>query len=107
MKIPRGVSPKLDQFKDRKNLKRKLVVGTTIVVVGGAYIWHRRKLDETITQLEFLSQSAVQDTMWTSFDEGVKYGLALAKQTAETAGDYAFSAFDKADRAAIMHTTPA
>lgn len=82
-------------------LSTKVKVGVTLGVVAAAYVWHRRVLDATIT----LSQAAVQDTMWGSFDEGVRYGLQLAKESAAAvtkageattkASEYAFGAFDK------------
>lgn len=79
--------------------RRKLILGTTVVVLGGLYIWHRRVLDHTIT----LSQAAVADTMWRSFDEGVRYGLRLTKEIGieaaeniKSGSEYAFGVFDKA-----------
>lgn len=76
----------------------KVLAGTAAVVVVVGYIWHRRVLDNTIT----LSQLAVQDTMWRSFDEGVRYGVQLSKevgfeaaQAVKSGSEYAFGAFDR------------
>ncbi len=73
-------------------------IGTALIVVGGLYLLHHRKLNSAVALVEDMSQAAVQDTMWSSFDEGVKYGIKLAKQSAEDAkeiGQYAFGAFDR------------
>jgi hypothetical protein len=100
--------PTLEECKARKRLIKKAKLGAAVVVVGGAYVWHRRKLDAVIT----MSQNAVQDTMWGSFDEGIRYGIQLCKDlgdavSAETlnnavsaqdlkdASQYAFGAFDR------------
>ncbi len=83
--------------------KKKVKIGAVVVVAGGLYVLHRRKLDSVITMMLEQSQAAVQDSMWTSWDEGVKYGLDLAMSNNEIAKDlkevtkkYAFDAFDKA-----------
>lgn len=56
-------------------LRRKLILGGIGVVVLGAYALHRKKVDSILA----MSQSAVEETMWASYDEGIKYGLSLAK----------------------------
>lgn len=59
-----------------KNLtkEQKMQVGIVASLAVFAYVLHRKKLDEVIT----LSQAAVSDTMWASYDSGIKYGFELA-----------------------------
>ncbi len=91
----------MNEFK--KSVKRiasdnQFKIGTALIVVGGLYLLHHRKLNAAVALVEDMSQAAVLDTMWSSYDEGIKYGLALAKETAEGAkeiGQYTFGAFDK------------
>lgn len=76
-------------------LRRRLILGGVVAVAGGAYFLHRRRISTVIDVM----QDAAHETMWTSFDAGVKYGLELAKQgitDTREAGQYAFDAFDKA-----------
>lgn len=79
---------------DRKIiLSRKIKLGATVVVFGGLYVLHRRKLDAAIT----FFQEEMNMKYDEAFDAGIKYGLTLAKDTGIVqAGQYAFGAFDKA-----------
>lgn len=89
----------IEETRKKLTPSRKVKIGVGIGLVAVGYVLHRRKLDAVIT----LSQAAVQDTMWSSFDEGVRYGLELAKDVGLEAAEalksgknYAFGAFDKA-----------
>lgn len=87
----------IDSIKLNKKVKRNLILGGTLAVVAGAYIMHRGRMNAIIE----MHQAAVQDTMWSSFDEGVRYGITLVKDAAidgfakADLDQYAFGAFDK------------
>ena len=68
-------------------LRRQLILGTTVAVGVGLYAMHHKRVNTLLN----MHKEATYETMWSSFDEGVKYGLELAKQ----GGQYAFGAFDR------------
>lgn len=92
--------------KVKKNQKVRIALGAALVV--GIVVLERKRVNRIVEgfvmligETEELSQAAVQDTMWRSFDEGVRYGLTLAKEgvVALKEGEgsqYAFGMFDKA-----------
>lgn len=74
--------------------RRQLIAAVTIVVAAGLYAKHRKVVNAAINA----QQDLAFESMWSSFDEGVKYGLALAQEgvkDVKDAGQYAFSAFDR------------
>lgn len=74
--------------------RRQALLAGVIIVSAVAYAKHRKVVNAAIS----LQQDLAFESMWTSFDEGVKYGLSLAKegvQDVKDAGQYAFGAFDR------------
>lgn len=90
------------QTKRRLYLSSNIKIGAVVLVAGGLYVLHRRKMDAVITILSEQFQADIQEQAWTVFDQGVMYGLQIAcgpaedaKQIAKEGAKYAFSAFDK------------
>ena len=54
--------------------RTNLTVIGVVMVATGVYILHRGRINNVIE----LSQAAVQDTMWASYNSGIRYGLELA-----------------------------
>lgn len=72
-------------------LRRKLILGSTVAVAGGIYVLHRNAINAAISAQQDISF----DTAWSSYNEGIKYGLTLAKQGVTEVGPYLFDGFDK------------
>jgi len=102
----KNLSEALDDVEKRKKVGKTLVIVGTTMIVGSLYAKHRKVVNAAIS----VQQDLAFESMWTSFDQGVRYGLQLAKVAAETgkdalevakeAGDtigaeYGFGAFDK------------
>lgn len=56
--------------------KHQIQIATVVGIAAGAVIVHKLKVNQIIEQ----SREAVEWTMGNSFNEGVKHGLALAKE---------------------------
>lgn len=81
------------ELTEQKNFttKQKIKVGAVIGVVVIAYVFHRRKINAILT----VSEGSLQDTMWGSFDAGVRYGMelkAIEREIKDLGKEYAFDA---------------
>lgn len=61
---------------EKAELKRKVIIGLGAAAVVGIVILEKRRVDRLIE----MSQAAVHDTMWNSWDEGVQFGMDVAKK---------------------------
>lgn len=102
------MTPEVTYFADKKKLaiKQKALIGAGVGLAVFAIALERKRVNkivlgfmELIAETENLSQAAVEETMWRSFDEGVKYGLQLAPKLTNgpdaELGRLAAQAFDK------------
>ena len=98
-----------DVFHDpdvRKKTKRIAIGCGALFVVSSVYLKHRDIVNKAISA----QQDCAYETMWASFDEGVRYGLELAKEGVQnikelgkdtnfdgraTEAKYAFGVFDR------------
>lgn len=62
---------------EKQELKRKIGIGCIAAGVVVLVIAEKRRVDRLIQ----MSQAAVYETMEGSFDEGVKYGIKIAKES--------------------------
>lgn len=94
----------MDRLNKKLTVGQKFKIGAGIGFVVFVVVLEKKRVDrllenclEVISETERLSQEAVKETMWRSFDEGVKYGLTLEKTVniVRDGKDYAFGAFDK------------
>lgn len=88
---------------NKDEFRRQAILAGVIVVSAVAYSKHRKIVNAAISA----QQDLAFESMWTSFDEGVKYGLQLAKEglpvintetakeISKNASEYAFGMFDK------------
>lgn len=88
----------INDYKPALTKKQKIQLGVGAAVVLGAYVWHRRVLNSTIVGMSML----MEDGRWENFDEGVRYGVQLAKdigletaQAVKSGSEYAFGMFDR------------
>lgn len=82
----------LNKIRHDRKRDRQIKIGLTVLAVGTILILEKRRVDKllrgsllVIGELEEMSQEAVRETMETSFDAGVEWGMAAAKKLLQNA----------------------
>lgn len=65
-------------FKKKLTIQEKTLFAVTVGVGVAAYVYHRKQINAVIT----VWQGARDETVWSSFDSGVQYGILLAQRLA-------------------------